>query len=40
MPNVITHVSNTALRVTIYAAMESERPFAIVRDPFARATGR
>jgi methyltransferase (TIGR00027 family) len=32
----ITHVSDTARWVAIYRAMESERPDAIFRDPFAR----
>ena len=32
----IRHVSDTALWVAIYRAMESERPDAIFRDPFAR----
>jgi methyltransferase (TIGR00027 family) len=32
----VTHVSDTALWVAIYRAMESERPDAIFRDPHAR----
>jgi methyltransferase (TIGR00027 family) len=32
----LTHVSDTALWVAMYRAMESERPDAIFRDPFAR----
>ena len=32
----ITHVSDTARWVAIYRAMESERPDALFRDPFAR----
>jgi methyltransferase (TIGR00027 family) len=32
----IRHVSDTALWVAIYRAMESERPDAIFRDPYAR----
>lgn len=35
----IRHVSDTALWVAIYRAMESERPDAIFRDPFARRLG-
>jgi methyltransferase (TIGR00027 family) len=33
---LITHVSDTARWVAFYRAMESERPDAIFRDPFAR----
>ena len=32
----ITHVSDTARWVAVYRAMESERPDALFRDPFAR----
>lgn len=32
----VTHISDTALWVAMYRAMESERPDAIFRDPFAR----
>jgi methyltransferase (TIGR00027 family) len=32
----VTHVSDTALWVAMYRAMESDRPDAIFRDPFAR----
>ncbi|MHB1312709.1 MAG: class I SAM-dependent methyltransferase [Gemmatimonadaceae bacterium] len=32
----ITHVSDTAKWVAVYRAMETERPDAIFRDPFAR----
>src|SRR3979490_2269975 len=32
----ITHVSDTARWVAIYRAMESERPDALFRDPYAR----
>lgn len=35
----IEHVSDTARWVAIYRAMESERPDAIFRDPFARRLG-
>ena len=34
--NPITHVSDTARWVATYRAMESERPDALFRDPFAR----
>ena len=37
--NPIRNVSDTALWVAIYRAMESERPDAIFRDPFARRLG-
>jgi len=37
--NPIRHVSDTALWVAIYRAMESERPDALFRDPFARRLG-
>ena len=32
----ITHVSDTARWVAVYRAMESDRPDALFRDPFAR----
>ncbi len=32
----VTHVSDTALWVAMYRAMESERPDALFRDPYAR----
>jgi methyltransferase (TIGR00027 family) len=35
----ISHVSDTARWVAIYRAMESERPDAIFRDPYARRLG-
>jgi methyltransferase (TIGR00027 family) len=35
-PSLITHVSDTARWVAVYRAMESERPDAIFKDPFAR----
>ena len=35
----ISHVSDTALWVAIYRAMESERPDAIFKDPYARRMG-
>ena len=35
----IRNISDTALWVAIYRAMESERPDAIFRDPFARRLG-
>ena len=38
-PPQIRNVSDTALWVAIYRAMESERPDAIFRDPFARRLG-
>lgn len=34
--SAITHVSDTALWVATYRALESERPDALFRDPFAR----
>lgn len=37
--NPIRNVSDTALWVAIYRAMESERPDAIFRDPYARRLG-
>ncbi|QSX77399.1 class I SAM-dependent methyltransferase [Agrilutibacter solisilvae] len=37
--NPIRNVSDTALWVAIYRAMESERPDALFRDPFARRLG-
>ncbi len=37
--NAIRNVSDTALWVAIYRAMESERPDAIFRDPYARRLG-
>ena len=36
MTGAITHVSDTARWVAIYRAMESERPDALFRDPYAR----
>ena len=33
---IITHVSDTARWVAVYRAMETDRPDAIFRDPFAR----
>lgn len=38
-PNPIRNVSDTALWVAIYRAMESERPDAIFHDPYARRLG-
>jgi methyltransferase (TIGR00027 family) len=38
-PNPVRNVSDTALWVAIYRAMESERGDAIFRDPFARRLG-
>lgn len=35
----VRHVSDTALWVAIYRAMESERPDALFRDPYARRLG-
>jgi methyltransferase (TIGR00027 family) len=35
-PPVIGHISDTARWVAVYRAMESERPDAIFKDPFAR----
>ena len=35
----ITHVSDTARWVALYRAMESERPDALFRDPYARRLG-
>jgi len=35
-PNLITSVSDTARWVAMYRAMESERPDALFRDPYAR----
>src|SRR5258708_12180331 len=35
-PNPIASVSDTARWVAMYRAMESERPDALFRDPFAR----
>ncbi|HEY2805882.1 MAG TPA: SAM-dependent methyltransferase [Gemmatimonadales bacterium] len=37
--NPIRNVSDTALWVAIYRAMESERPDAIFKDPYARRLG-
>ena len=37
--NPIRNVSDTALWVAIYRAMESERPDAIFHDPYARRLG-
>jgi methyltransferase (TIGR00027 family) len=34
--SIITHVSDTARWVAVYRALETERPDAIFRDPFAR----
>jgi O-methyltransferase involved in polyketide biosynthesis len=34
--STINHFSDTALWVTVYRALETARPDAIVRDPFAR----
>lgn len=36
MPSPIRHVSDTALWVALYRAVESERPDALFRDPYAR----
>ncbi len=36
MSEVIDDVSDTALWVAVYRALESERPDAIFHDPFAR----
>lgn len=38
-PNPIRHVSDTALWVAVYRAMESERRDALFRDPYARRLG-
>ena len=38
-PGTITHVSDTARWVALYRAMESERPDALFRDPYARKLG-
>ena len=38
-PNSIRNVSDTALWVAIYRAMESERPDALFHDPYARRLG-
>jgi methyltransferase (TIGR00027 family) len=38
-PTPIRHVSDTALWVAIYRAMESERPDALFKDPYARRLG-
>ena len=38
-PTAIRNVSDTALWVAIYRAMESERPDALFRDPYARRLG-
>lgn len=35
-PGKITHISDTALWVACYRALETERPDAIFRDPYAR----
>jgi methyltransferase (TIGR00027 family) len=35
LPGEITHVSDTALMVAAYRALESESPEGLVRDPFA-----
>src|ERR1700730_188222 len=34
--DVVSHVSDTALWVAMYRAMETDRPDAIFRDPYAR----
>ena len=39
MTTPISHVSDTARWVAIYRAMESERPDALFRDPYARKLG-
>ena len=39
MTSPISHISDTARWVAIYRAMESERPDALFRDPWARALG-
>jgi methyltransferase (TIGR00027 family) len=39
LDNPIRNVSDTALWVAIYRAMESERPDALFNDPYARALG-
>src|SRR6266571_1371476 len=36
MSSPLTHISDTARWVAVYRAMESERPDAIFKDPFAR----
>lgn len=36
LSSLITHVSDTARWVAVYRALETERPDAIFRDPFAR----
>src|SRR5438094_10464507 len=36
MTSPLTHISDTARWVAVYRAMESERPDAIFKDPFAR----
>jgi methyltransferase (TIGR00027 family) len=38
-PNPIRNVSDTALWVAIYRAMETERPDALFKDPYARRLG-
>ncbi len=38
-PNPIRNVSDTALWVAIYRAMETERPDALFNDPYARRLG-
>ena len=35
----IEHISDTARWIATYRAMESERPDALFRDPFARRLG-
>jgi methyltransferase (TIGR00027 family) len=35
-PSPVTHVSDTALWVAMYRAIESDRPDALFRDPYAR----
>jgi O-methyltransferase involved in polyketide biosynthesis len=39
-PNPIAHASDTARWVAMYRAMESERPDALFRDPYARRVER
>jgi len=34
--NAVNHVSDTALWVAMYRAMETDRPDAVFRDPLAR----
>jgi methyltransferase (TIGR00027 family) len=37
MPSPVGHISDTALWVAVYRAIETERPDAVFRDPYARA---